>query len=164
VELLFHYMYINYQMDLAVLPLDQRVQQAAGADGDVVVATPVAGQRHQQQLHGAGPNRVVQPARMPLPVSREQGFELRGDSWTLAWPSCGGAHDSSRRQEVTTGAPWECGSDFFFFCWGDYYIGAGPFRSQGGGPVSTQVVTPPPVVRMKPWGVKTPPLAAGMKL
>ena len=27
-ELLFHYMYINYHMDLAVLPLDQRVQQA----------------------------------------------------------------------------------------------------------------------------------------
>ena len=27
-ELLFHYMYINYQRDLAVLPLDQRVQQA----------------------------------------------------------------------------------------------------------------------------------------
>lgn len=27
-ELLFHYMYINYHTDLAVLPLDQRVQQA----------------------------------------------------------------------------------------------------------------------------------------
>jgi hypothetical protein len=28
VELLFHYMYISYHTDLAVLPLDQRVQQA----------------------------------------------------------------------------------------------------------------------------------------
>jgi hypothetical protein len=29
-----------------------------------------------EERGGGRPNRVVQPARMPLPVSREQGFEL----------------------------------------------------------------------------------------
>jgi hypothetical protein len=42
--------------------------------------------------------------------------------------------------------------------------GAGPFRSSGGGARLNTGNDPPPVVRMKPWGVKTPPLAAGMKL